>query len=260
MKNKFQLVFKLAALFALVIFTSCKKTTDTTPPTPTGYIGIHIHTNMDTTEVDSGDVVTLNGRKMLLSVAQFYAHNFSVRKTDGSSVTLDKYILKTIGTEMYILGQLPAGNYNSVSFNVGVGSAYNSLNPSTFASSDPLSPQSPSMWFGSTSQGYIFMNVQGLADTSAAQTAPVSQYQPFSYQLGTAAMLKTVTLPTMDAPLTITTGSNAANPALLHLTCDYAKLLQGIDLKAQPVATPFSNASLATQMANNVPGLFSYEM
>jgi hypothetical protein len=260
MKSKFYSLFKITLLFAVLVLTSCKKTTDTTPPTPTGYIGIHIHTNLDSTEVDSGDVVSISGRKAMLSVAQFYAYNFVIRKTDGSSVTLDKYILKTIGTEMYVLGQLPAGNYNSVSFSVGVGSSYNSLNPSTFASSDPLSPQSPAMWFGSTSQGYIFMNVQGLADTSAAQTAPVSQYQPFSYQLGTAAMLKTVTLPNMDAPLSITTSSSAANPALVHLTCDYAKLLQGINLKTQPAATPFSNSALATQMAGSISGMFSYEM
>ncbi|HXB41107.1 MAG TPA: MbnP family protein [Bacteroidia bacterium] len=264
LKNKIQTGVKTIIAISLFAFLSCKKkTTDTPPPVPTGVVGIHLHTDINVTEVDSGKVATdANGRKFQLNTAQFYAYNFILKKTDGSAVTISNgnYILKTIGTEMYVLGTVPAGNYSSISFNVGVDPAYNASNPSTFPSSSPLYTQNPPMWFGSTAQGYMFANIQGLADTSVSQTSTVSQYQSFSYQLGTNAMLKTISLPAMSMPLSVTANTTSGNPALFHVICDYGKLLQGVNFKTQNAATPFGNTAVATQIANNLPGMFHYEM
>ena len=258
------LIIKTGFVLSSLVFFSCKKkTTDNPPPVIYGVVGIHLHTNINTTEVDSGIVATdASGRKFQLNIAQFYAYNFVFKKTDGSTVTLtnDMYILKTIGTEMYVLGSVPTGNYTSLSFNVGVAPAQNSQNPSSLVMTSPLYTQNPAMWFGSTGQGYMFVNVQGLADTSVSQTSSQSQYQAFSYQLGTNTMLKTISLPSMTAPFSVTANATAGNPALFHLICDYGRLLQGVNLKTANIASPFSNAVIAAQIANNLPGMFHYEM
>src|ERR1700757_2964315 len=167
--KKIKLTSKTLLVVCILSFFSCKKKDSpvTPPPTPMGTIAFHLHTNIDTTEADSGVVAY---------------------KTDGTAEPISNaYILKNISQEEYIIGQVPAGNYSRISFNVGLDAATNATNPSSHTG--VLGIQNPAMWFGSTTQGYIFMNVQGYADTSAANNGQVNV--PFNYQLGTSAMLKT---------------------------------------------------------------------
>ncbi|MGZ3862117.1 MAG: MbnP family protein [Bacteroidia bacterium] len=254
-------ILKISLAASLLIFTSCTKHTvaPEAPPATTGVISLHLHTGIGMNEVDSGTIaMDANGRNIQLNIAQFYISGVILKKTDGNSVTLDTRILKTIGEEMYVLGTVPAGNYSSISFNIGVDAANNSKDPAMCSASDPLHTQTPSMWFGSTSQGYMFMNVQGLADTSAAQNAPVSSYMPFCYQLGTNAMFKTVNMPVMSQPVSVTAKSTQNSPAMIHVMCDYGKLLEGIDFKTQSCGTPFNGPTVANHVAGNVASMFMY--
>src|SRR5579872_5697205 len=171
MKTKTNLLIKLAVITCLTVFFSCKKKDTTVAPAPTtpmGTLAFHLHTNIDTTETDSGRICKdAGGRRFQLNVAQFYASGIVAIRSDGSKVPLSNvYILKTMAKEEYVIGSIPAGNYNSVSFNVGIDSAANKTAPSSHAAPSVLGAQIPNMWFGSTAQGYIFMNVQGLADTT----------------------------------------------------------------------------------------------
>lgn len=259
--NKSIKILNTSLAAALLIFSSCTKhkVDPETPPPATGVIGIHLHTNIDVNEVDSGMVaMDANGRNIQLNIAQFYLSGFVLKKTDGSTVSLNTCVLKTIGEEMYVLGTVPTGNYSSISFNVGLEDATNHTLPSSYASGNPLGVQDPAMWFGSSSQGYMFMNVQGLSDTSATQNAPASSYVPFCYQLGTSTMLKTINMPLMSQPVSVTAKSTQSLPALIHIMCDYGKLLQGIDLKTQSSGSPFNNPAVATQVAANITSMFMY--
>jgi hypothetical protein len=158
---------------------------------------MHLHTDVDTTEVDTAVASKdHSGRKIKIKIAEFYASGIQLRKADGSFYALTgSIILKTIGNEVYFVGSAPAGNYTSVTFNVGLSPVSNQTDPSTQSSSSPLSPQNPSMWFGNTTKGYIFMNVQGKVDTSVMNTGLVNF--PISYQIGTNALLKTVIMPNL---------------------------------------------------------------
>jgi len=123
--------------------TSCKKESATPAPTTTtaqtGVLGFHIHTMIDTAEADSGLVATdLTGRRFQLDIAQFYISNVKLKKLDGTFITVDNvYLLKTMAQEEYIVGNVPAGNYKSVSFDVGLDATTNAKNPSSFAASSP---------------------------------------------------------------------------------------------------------------------------
>lgn len=261
-------ILKNTIIISLVIMavasaTSCKK--DTTTPAPaapaaTGLLAFHLHTNIDSTEADSGSVVLdhVTGMQYKLSLAQFYISGIKLKKSDGTYYTVNNvYILKNIVNEDYTVGNVPAGNYLSVSFNIGIDDATNQTNPASYDKTSSLSVQNPSMWFGSTSQGYIFLNLQGYVDTSAGNTG---SYVPFSYQLGTSSMLKAVTLP--DQAFTISPGTT---PTFVHMIADYGKLLEAVTtvFKAKNTsmytATPWSNASVATQIADSIPKMFRYE-
>jgi hypothetical protein len=250
MSNMKNALFILAALIFVttLISPACKKDP---APTPTGNLVFHIHTNIDTNEVDAGVVAAdAYGRHFQLNVAELLISGVQLKKTDGSFQTVDNvYILKTIDQEVYTIGSVPAGNYVSVRFNVGVDAAANAKAPSAFSSPNPLADAAN--WFGTTAQGYIFANLQGKADVTVGQTGPVDQ--SFSYQLGTSTMLKTVSLP--DKAFTVV----AKQDNFVHLTADYGIMLQGVDFKTQSTGTPVSNTGVAQKIADNIPNMFRYE-
>lgn len=234
------------------LLLSCKKEKSTPPPTPYGTVGLHIHTTVNDVELDSGNVAPdATGRKIKLNIAQFYFSNVTLKKADGSEVKLNNISLKTIGQETFVLGQVPAGNYTGMYFQVGLDNTTNQTMPSSCAASSVLSPQMPAMWFGSCTQGYVFMNVQGYVDTTAAMNGNADQ--PFCVQLGTSSMLKTVNMPAKSYSVV------ANQTYYIHTMADYGMLLQGVDLKAHNTISPFNNASVAAQVAYNVSNMFVFE-
>jgi hypothetical protein len=112
------------------------------------------------------------------------------------------------------------------------------------------------MWFGPAAQpdGYVFLHLAGMIDTSAALTGAMA---PFVYKIGTDAHYVQVTLP--DKPFTIV--ENQAE--FRHLIVDYFKLFNGLSLSdpaALSVTTPAANGSAtANTVAANIPLLFDYE-
>ena len=244
------------ALLLIVLFssiTSCKKT-NSTPATGTFYF--HIHTDIDTNEVD--DVTKLyadgTGRHFGLSVAQFYISGIVLQNANGSTYTIpDAYVLKNIDSEEYIIGTAPTGTYASVTFKVGVDAAANATNPSSHTNA----LANTGMWYGSTAQGYMFLKVQGFADTTTGQTG--TNLVHFSYEIGAANNLKTVTMPTRSgalAPYVLTKDGTQ----YIHLICNYSKLLSGVNFKTQDSTDTYTiNPSLSTTIANNIPNMFVYE-
>ena len=252
-------VIKLSGLIATIILfaffgISCKKTTSTA----TGTVYIHLHTNIDTTEVD--DTTTLysdaNGRHFSLTKAQFFVSNIILQNADRSSYTMkNAYILKGIDSEQYLVGTAPVGTYTSFKFNVGLDATTNARTPASFTPTGYL--PSSEMWFGNTTQGYMFMKLQGFADTTTAQNG--TNLMHFSYEIGSATNLKSVTMPLRSgtySPYTLVSGG----VIYLHLICDYGKLLSVIDFKSQPTTDTYNtNPAIAISIANNFSNLFEYE-
>jgi hypothetical protein len=260
-KTLFMKSLKSSTIFfaLLSIFFSCKKNTDSSPThTPEaiakGSLLFHLHTNIDSTEVLYGDTaLDASGRKIVLSIAQFYISGITAQNTDGSVVTFPGvYLLKKTETEPYAVGSIPAGNYTSVSFVIGLDSIANTNSPSMFSdSSNVLSAQTPSMWFGNVSQGYIFMNVQGFADTTLDKTGLPNI--PFSFKIGSNKLCRKITMPQQNFTVT------ANQQQEIHMVCDYGKLIQGINFKTQNTTDTYTiNPSVANQIANNIPSMFSY--
>jgi len=237
---------------------SCKKKDDAaTPATPTGTLMFHLHTNVDTNEVDDYNTVynISDGRRISVSKAQLYISNIQLIKFDGSTYSVPNTIVyKVQETEPYTIGQVPVGNYKSVSFFVGLDST---TNRSTPAAADSALNQ-PSMWYGSTAQpkGYIFLNFQGSIDTSTTPSSTAA-LMPFNYLLGTSAAYKQVTMPVQNYSVV------QNQTQFVHMIIDYNKLFTGIqlnNLNNLTLVTPSDNGnSLGTKLANNIPSMFSYE-
>ncbi len=254
MKRSYIAILAIIALAATTAFTACKKKkNNTTPATPKGTLYMHIQAAIDTTEIGVNDTaVDASGRRIRLSVGEFYISSVTLHKADGSYITLNKaYVLKQLDGEHYFVDSVAAGNYTYISFSVGIDATTNTNKPTSYPSTHPLAQQSPNMWFGTPEQGYIFMYIQGLTDTTATQTGLLNY--PISYKTGTSAMLRNITMPAK--PFTIA-GNQATT---IHLRADFGKALQGINFITNAEATPWLNSGIATQVANNAQNMFSYD-
>jgi len=247
-----KLISKIFFIGIIVSVMACSKSPEVVPPVQYGNMYFHIHTNIDTAEADSGAVCKdATGRRFKLNIAQFYICGITVKNTSGlTSNATGVYLLKTIGTEEYYVASMPAGNYASVSFSVGIDATANSKTPSIYAAGNVLGTQNPVMWSGSTSLGYYFLNVQGFADTTSTNTGTVTS--PISYLIGTNSLLRSAAI-----PISFSITANQNN--LVHFIADYGKLLKGINFKTQSTCDLTTNTSVATQIANNIPNMFRSE-
>jgi hypothetical protein len=256
-KNNLLLVFTCTILTTL-LFPSCRKADTMAVPVQMGHLYFHLHTNIGPAEADSGNAFPdANGRNFLLTYAQFYISGitlYSYSTNTPYTLPANTVVMKSIDQEDYYVADVPVGNYGSISYNIGLTPTANLTNPGMYPAANPLaaqpSPNAPMYW--NASQGYIFLNIQGLADTTAAHNGPVNF--PFSYQIGSNSMLEHVQLPQQQ--FTILPGQIT----FIHQVCDYGNLLQGINFVHN--ATPFnSDSTTARKVANRVSAnLMRYEM
>ena len=252
------LVIAVAALITSSIsFSGCKKDNPQTPAATTAPLIVHLHTDIDTNEVSGYNLVykTNTGRKFNLSKAQLFISKIQLVKLDGSTVDVSGTILKDVATEEYKMGNIPAGNYKTVQFYVGLDATTDKATP---ASGDAdLSNISMLFNGANTSQGHIFVNFQGKVDTSAAANNTVAQMQSFMYYLGTSDNYKKVVMP--DKAFTVTPNETQ----FVHLNIDYAKLLDGVSLNKNVnlmiMSTSDNASTLGKQIGANITSMFSYE-
>lgn len=248
------------SMTAALTVISCKKktTTTTTPAVDTGSLMLHLHTNVDTSEVDSYNTTYFfdSTRAISVSIAQMYISNVQLEKLDGTFVPVTSNgVLKVMETEGVPIGTVPTGTYQSVRFNVGLSPDVNKLLPTASGYTDLLNV--PSMWFNQTAQsdGYIFLNFAGSVDTTASKKGSLV---PFEYKIGTDANYVQVTMSTQN--LTITKDA----VGIYHIVINYAKLLDGINLSQNAnlhVKTISDNSlDIVTKLKANIPKMFAYEM
>ena len=115
------------------------------------------------------------------------------------------------------------------------------------------------MWFDSSAQpqGFVFLNVQGKIDTTVLANGTEAQMVQFAYRIGTAAGLKQVVMPDQNFSVF------PDQIEYVHMVINYMKVFDGIDLsKASNLSvqsTTDNSGAVATQIVNNIPGMFSYE-
>ena len=250
--------FFITLLFLAALFiASCTKKNNLAPM-PTGHLYFHLHTDIDSFEVGAYNSViqATNGRNISLGLAQIYISNIELVKLDGSIYPVtNKVILKHFETEAYLIGNVPAGNYKSIHFSVGLSAAENAKTP---VANDTVFYH-PEMWFGNTTQpvGYIFLNVQGKIDTTALANGTKAQMVPFSYKIGTIANSRQVIMP--DQNFTVLPDQDDYE----HIIINYMRIFDGVDLsKARNLSvqnTADNSNVLAIQISNNIPNMFHYE-
>ena len=155
------------------------------------------------------------GNSLDINRLQYYLTVVSITHDGGTVKTIDKVILVDANTN--VLDSLTSMNITtleSVTIAVGVKSSLNHLDPSSYSSSNPLAPKSPSMHWGWT-PGYRFVALEGKGGVSS----PSQVYEIHS--LGDVSYFNT----------TITTaGVTNSGEKVIELNADYLEALRDIDV------------------------------
>lgn len=116
-----------------------------------------------------------------------------------------------------LLGNFNVTSLESIRFSIGVDSATNHLDPSTYPMSHPLAPQSPSMHWG-WSSGYRFIAMEGKSGSNLSQFYEIHTVEDENY------VTTSVT----------TSGDVISNGLRIDLDADYEMALKNIDVSSGP--------------------------
>lgn len=184
------------------------------------------------------------GRKVRFTLAQFYVSQ--VRFGDASFP--DRYLMITDRQTDYEVGTLPAGMYSGLSFNVGVDSSVNHLDPASFPALHTLSSNNPDHAHWGWNPGYIFMKMEGRVDTTANMTGEANA--AFSIHIGLDALLTNV-------PLAATADVQGGHT--IAISVDWLRFMDNIDLRNDRSTDSFNNPALAQAVRANIPSAFTLE-
>lgn len=214
--------------------------------------------------LDSSKTTFTNGSGEKFSVTQFnyFISNIRLKKADGTEFVVpqdNSYFLvmeSNSASQKVTIPNVPAGDYTSVAFVVGVDSLRSTMDISrrTGVLAPDYLPGHGMYW--TWNSGYIFMKMEGLSAAS-----PDSLGNAFYYHIGgfggltspTLNNIKTVSLPISGAGATV---RKDIKPEV-HLMVDVMKIFdqaKSIKITDAPVVM-FSPTSV--EIANNYKGMFS---
>lgn len=185
MKNFSSIIFSVVVLFSCLV-VSCKPDEPTPDPVPEkGILKVNVKTSINGLPFDLNTPygIIFNYRIQAQSLA-FLMHNFFAKKSDGSLVLIAdalRYDRSANSTSSFSVSIDP-GNYQGISFGVGIDSVLNHSDPALLSASHPFSYNVSSDLHWGWSTGYIFLKMEGFADTSGTGTGPIDQ--TFLYHIG----------------------------------------------------------------------------
>lgn len=208
-------------------------------------LSLHFHSKLGDAAFAYNTMATnWEGRKMSFTIAQFYVSGIAL----GNASFPDRYLLVSPDAEHQEIGTIDLGHYDGLSFNVGVDSAANHLDPATWSSDHALSANNLNHAHWGWDPGFIFIKVEGLVDTTADKSGEANA--PFVFHVGLDELLQTVEL---DLSITV------EDDRMVGIQVDWLKFFDNIDLRADRATHTTNDMPLATTFSGNVAGAFSVE-
>jgi hypothetical protein len=130
------------------------------------------------------------------------------------------------------LGSFNVTSLEGIRFGIGVQSAYNHLDPSTYPANHPLAHQTPSMHWG-WSSGYAFVAVEGNSGPGFTNNYEIQTFDDANYFKTTVN----------------TAGTASGQDLLIDVYADYEMALRNINVAAGPIF--HGTSGLATTLVQN---------
>ncbi|MBL4703511.1 MAG: hypothetical protein JKY54_03260 [Flavobacteriales bacterium] len=192
----------------------------------------------------NSDYIDDFGNTYQFTRAEWYLRVSGFLEADNSTLMTneDRYCLIDPSVSAVTFDSVSADEYHYLQWGVGVDSAFNHLDPNTFALGEALGNQSPSMHWG-WSSGYIFCVMEGLVDIDGNGTYDSGEY--FALHVGVDTNYRNGANLLVNAVVP----SNGTGTVLLKV--NYAAFVDGIDLSIENSTHTMDNMPLAVKVADN---------
>jgi hypothetical protein len=239
---------------ATTLFINSCKEEDPTIPSGTGDNSIEVvfkaTANGNDFNLNDSFDLTAEGFSYTFSLFKFYVSQVRLVKDDNSELVLkaiDMIDFRTDAPNLSFKVNVPAGNYKEIKMGIGVDSASNVQDPSTYPSSHPLALSKGTYWDMGTQ--YRFFLMEGRLDTTQNDSFDI----PFVVHTGTNALYREKTF---AKTLAFTKGDNKT----VTFEIDVDALLSNINFKQNHVShTMGGGFDLAEKVTDNLLGSISIE-
>lgn len=263
-KNSFRLLAFVAMLS--VAFVSCKKTEDVAiDPNTKNTVSIEFDNRVGDQKLVLGTTPYKNslGEDFTVTTFNYFVSNIALKKDDGTVLKFpDQYFLirqADAKTQTIQLKDVPSGNYNELTFTVGVDSL-KSVSPVAQRTGvlDVTSYGEDGMYW-SWNSGYIFMKIEGISSVAPARASGQKQYQMHvgGYGGGFEGGPK---LPNNLRAVKLSM-NNAATvrgtiAPMIHLLADAKQIFDGPNKVSLVTTNNVHSPAVATPIADNYMGMF----
>ena len=226
MKN-YYFLFSLLILLALV---SCKKDKPTPVETPKSYVEITVQPTYNSSNLFLDSVyLTTEGYKIKFTDLKFFG---TTLKNGQNSLAQVGFFDFALSGNYFLKAEQDVNLFSDLQFILGVDSLINHNDPSTFSNDSPLNISNAGTMHWGWNPGYIFISVEGKADT--LQDGIENYNHNFSFHVGTDDFLQTKSFSAINW---VKTASNTHTFALqLDLFDVICNGLDPIDLRTEFLA------------------------
>jgi hypothetical protein len=238
----------ISILLAFVIFSSCSKD-DNKDITVTGETTLTFNSKVGTEDFALNKDFSINSNTYNFTQLRYWVSNVSLTNTAGSTYKIPSsyYLVEesnAIGVqdgkfeypatkrEAVSIADIPAGNYNSITFSIGIDSIYNNNLSLQAGELSQLNGMTNISWMWHTS--YIFSSLKGTMNGTA-----------ITVETGLNTNYRTVTI---AFPSNITINAGKTND--IRFDVDVTKIIDGLDLATTPTVGA-SVPTIMTQVADN---------
>ncbi len=246
-------IFKALAFATLIcIIASCKKNNNEEITNSFGKVNLEFDNMVGNQELElnTGNYINANGDDFKITTLKYYVSNLTFNKADGSKNLIpESYLLIDASndkTTLQTINNIPAGDYVSMDFVIGVDSVRNFAGAQTGA----LDPAKGMFWSWYT--GYIFVMLEGSSSKSTQANNKIA------FHVGGAKApnntVRKVTLPFPAGGLRV---RNNSQPEI-HLLVDASYLFKGSTNINFATLSGFHGGPNAMLIADNYAmGMFS---
>jgi hypothetical protein len=211
--------------------------------------------------IETTQFINASGEDYTITNLNYFISNISLKKTDGTSVSMaDQYFLVKETDQASLtpsLKNVPAGDYTSMTFTIGVDSlkSISAVDQRT-GCLDPASYGTDNMYW-SWNSGYIFFKMEGISSKAPVNSAGLNKFQ---YHIGgfggrTSATANNLRKVTVNLPSTVTVRKSIA-PSI-HFLVDINGVF-GTNVKIANGAV-IMNPAISGPIANNYQNIFKVD-
>ncbi len=262
-----KMIITIFTAASVLFFTSCKKEKNEIQPGDTGELVVEFDNvvGAQNLQLNTGTYTNAVGESFKITMLNYYISNISLITTSGTKYTLPKdssYFLvkeEDAATHKITLRNIPAGDYKTIEFVIGVDSLKNAAPVGERTGVlDPAGKGAGMYW--TWNSGYIFVKMEGTSDAAS------SADKRFRYHIGGFGGYSSATINNIKKTQLTAGGvdvakvrKNKAVAPVIHIMTDASRILNGSTNVSIAANTTVMFNPYSVNIANNYTSMFTID-